>query len=86
MFKKLSFIALATLVLGGCSLKDLAKTNTAVTDEKEVMVSASPSPAPATSDKELDTLKPVSSSTDNSSLETDINNTVILNEDFTDIK
>lgn len=87
MLKKLAIITLASLALGGCNLKDYLRTNSAVMDEKkELTATSTPVPTQATPDKDLDSMKQTSSSTDVTSLETDVNNTVILNEDFADIK
>lgn len=86
MFKKIAIITLASLALGGCSLKDMLKTNTAVMDEKkEVVATSTPVPTAIPSDKDLDSMKQTSSSTDVTSLETDIKGTTILPEDFSDL-
>jgi len=86
MFKKIAIITLASLALGGCSLKDVLKTNSAVTDEnKQVVATTTPAPTVMTSDKDLDIMKQNSSSTDPVSLETDINGTNILEENFSDL-
>ena len=86
MFKKIAIITLASLALGGCSLKDMLKTNTAVMDEKkEVVATSTPVPIVIPSDKDLDSMKQTSSSTDVTSLETDIKGTTILPEDFSDL-
>ena len=86
MFKKIAIITLASLALGGCSLKDMLKTNTAVMDEKkEVVATSTPVPTTIPSDKDLDSMKQTSSSTDVTSLETDIKGTTILPEDFSDL-
>lgn len=87
MLKKIAVIALASLALGGCSLKDMLKTNSAVMDEKkeEVVATSTPAPTYMEPDKDLDSMKQNSSSTDVTSLETDINGTTILQEDFSDL-
>ncbi|MBP9670543.1 hypothetical protein KBD75_04040 [Candidatus Woesebacteria bacterium] len=87
MLKKIAVVALASLALGGCSLKDMLKTNSAVMDEKQESVVATSTPAPTymVPDKDLDSMKQNSSSTDVTSLETDINGTTILQEDFSDL-
>lgn len=90
MLKKIAIITLASLSLGGCTLQDMFKTNTAVTDSKtDVVATSTPVPTPPANeepDEELDNMKPTSSSTDATSLETDTNNTTILQEDFSNIK
>lgn len=87
MLKKIAFVTLASLALGGCNLTDLLKSNTAVMDEKKESVVATSTPAPTIlePDKDLDNMKPNSSSTDVTSLETDINGTTILQEDFSNL-
>ncbi len=86
MLKKIAVVALASLALGGCSLKDMLKTNSAVMDEKnEVVATSTPAPTYMEPDKDLDSMKQTSSSTDATSLETDINGTTILQEDFSDL-
>lgn len=87
MLKKIAVVTLASLALGGCNLKDIFKTNSAVMDEKKETVVATSTPAPTymEPDKDLDSMKQTSSSTDATSLETDINGTTILQEDFSDL-
>ena len=87
MFKKIGLIALAALALGGCSLTAFTGTNTAVSDQKQSEVMATSTPVPTASpDTQLQAVPATSSNTDAASLETDINNTTILNEDYSDIK
>jgi hypothetical protein len=86
MLKKIALITLASLALGGCSLKDMLKTDTAVTDEnQETVMMESPVPTYMEPDEDLDGMKQTSSSTEVTSLESDVNNTVILEEDFSDL-
>lgn len=87
MFKKIAIITIASLTLGGCSLKDMLNTNKAVMDENQESVAtiATPEPTYMEPDTELDSMKQNSSSTDVTSLETDINATTILQEDFSDL-
>jgi len=86
MIKKLTGIALASLLLGGCTLTDIFKPNEAVKDSQpEVVATSTPAPV-ASSDPSLDAIPKTSTSSDEKSLETDINNTVILDEDFSDLK
>lgn len=84
MYKKIAVITLSAFFLGGCSLTDLLKTNNAATDQQSQAVATStPAPIP---DPELDRMPPTSTSSDTTSLETDINSTVILEDDYSDIK
>jgi len=87
MFKKIAIVALTSLVLGGCTLNDMLKPGSAVSDEKKESMVATSTPAPTTmeSDKELSSMKQNSTSTDVTSLEADINGTTILQEDFSDL-
>lgn len=86
MLKKIAFIGVSALLLGGCTLTDIFKTNNAAKDSKSLVVATS-TPAPTSSpDTNLDAIPSTSTSTDVSSLETDINNTKILDEDFSDLK
>lgn len=86
MLKKIALITLASVALGGCSLKDMLKTNNAVMDEnEEVVATSTPAPTYMESDKDLESMKQTSSSTEVTSLESDTNSTVILQEDFSDL-
>jgi hypothetical protein len=85
MLKKLAIISVSALLLGGCTLGDVFKTGDAARDEKSMAVATS-TPAPAKPDQELEVIPSVSTSTDTSSLEADINNTKVLEEDFSDIE
>jgi hypothetical protein len=86
MFKKIALITFSSLALGGCSLQDMFKTNTAVTDQnQEVVATATPAPTYMEADKDLESMKQTSSSTEVTSLESDTNSTVILQEDFSDL-
>ncbi len=84
MLKKLAIISASALLLGGCTLGDVIKTGDAANDEQSMAVATS-TPAPAKPDQELEVIPSVSTSSDMSSLETDINNTKVLQEDFSDI-
>jgi PBP1b-binding outer membrane lipoprotein LpoB len=81
MYKKITLLALSAMFLGGCTLTDLLQSNQAATDQQSQAV-ATATPAPAT---EFATVPPLSPSTDVDSLEADLNNTVILDEDYSDI-
>ncbi len=90
MIKKLAVITLSALVLGGCTLTDNLKQDDAAKDmvKEDVSVTSSPSTSmmpQATADPSLDSLPKTSSSTDVDSLEADINNTKVLDEDFSDL-
>lgn len=85
MLKKLALITLSAALLGGCTLGNVLKTNNAATDEKPgtPMSSVAPTTSPDTS---LESMPATTNGTDNASLETDVNSTTILDEDFSDIK
>lgn len=86
MIKKLTIVTLASLLLGGCTLTEVFKPSEAVKDSQpEVVATATPTPM-ASPDPNLDAIPKTSTSSDEKSLETDINNTVILDEDFSDLK
>jgi PBP1b-binding outer membrane lipoprotein LpoB len=85
MFKKIAIIGISALLLGGCTLTDIFKTNNAAKDSKSSSV-APGSPSPTSSpDASLEAMPSTSTSSDVSSLETDISNTIILDEDFSDL-
>lgn len=78
MVKKIMFLGLAAILLGGCSLQSyLPGKNEAArdqkTEEEKVIVGESPAPS-------------LSTGTDDDSLESDINATIILDEDFSDLE
>ena len=78
MIKKLAILGISTILLGGCNPTSLFTTNNAAQDEQtEVMTT----PAPAAPDPVLEAIPPTATSTDATSLEKDINTTVILDED-----
>ena len=80
-------MGISAILLGGCTLTDLFKTNTAVNDVASPIPFATTTPAPSPSeDPELDAMPSTTSTSDDKSLETDINNTVILKEDFSNIQ
>ncbi len=81
MFKKIAIISFSAILLGGCTLREVLQTGTAVKDEK---VEASPSPV-ASPDVELDTMSATTTSTDIDGLEADINSTKILDEDLSNM-
>lgn len=83
MLKKVMIVTLASLVLGGCSLdlKTLMGEG-AVSDQQEAVATATPGP---TADPELQAQPSPGTGTDEKTLETDVNNTTILEEDFSDL-
>ncbi len=86
MYKKIAIIGISALLLGGCTLTDLFKTNTAVNDVASPMPAATTTPAPSPSeDPELKAIPSTTPANDDKSLETDINSTTILKEDFSNL-
>lgn len=85
MINKLAIITLSALLLGGCTLNNIFKSSDAAKDEKSTAVATS-TPAPPVPDQELEVIPSVTTGSDTSSLEADINNTKVLEEDFSDIK
>ena len=81
MFKKIAIITLSAVLLGGCTLTDFLKPGDAAKDAKSDSV-MTPSPTP---DAVIESMPSTSTSDDTSSLETDINSTAILDEDFSDL-
>lgn len=74
------------MLLGGCTLGNLLKTNDAATDVKPGTPIATTTPAPTTSpDVSLKAIPSTTTATDVTSLENDINNTQVLDEDFSDL-
>ncbi len=80
MIKKIMLVFVTALLLGGCTLSDVLRPNQAAKDE--ATASTLPSPTP---DQSLEAMPATSDSSDTASLEADINNTTILEEDFTDL-
>lgn len=75
---KLLIIFVSALILGGCSLKQyLPGMGNAAKDQQTggAKMTVSDSPAPS-----------LQTQNDETSLETDLNNTVIVEEDFSDLK
>lgn len=83
MLKKLALITISSLLLGGCTLLDSLRQSDAAQDVKPAIV-ATPTPLPS-SDSALQAMPSTAPGTDVTSLETDINSTVILDEDFSDL-
>ncbi len=81
MFKKLAIITLSSVLLGGCTLTDFLKPGDAAKDAKSESI-MTPSPTP---DTVIESMSSTSTSDDTASLETDINSTTILDEDFSDL-
>lgn len=85
MFKKLAILGIAAVLLGGCTARDIFKTNNAAEDQKPGEI-ASPTPiATSSSDPGIQMMPSTSSSSEIDSLDTDINNTKILDEDLSDL-
>ncbi len=74
MIKKITLVLLSALILGGCSLDfDTLMGNKAATDTNTQV------------DTQLDAMPSPGVGNDTESLELDISNTVILEEDFSDL-
>lgn len=85
MIKKLALLGLSAVLLGGCTLGNALKTGDAAQDSlPEATATATAAPT-ATPDREIESMPSTSPGNDEQSLETDINNTVILDEDFSDL-
>jgi hypothetical protein len=84
MVKKILVVSLAALALGGCSLdlKTLMGEG-AVSDEQQVTATTTPAPATDTS---LEAMPSPGTGSDDATLETDVNSTTILEEDFSDLE
>lgn len=80
---KISLIVLASLILGGCNLATQLG-NSAVSDQKpQAVITASPNPSV---DADLVAIPPTGDDNDTTTLEDDINNTIILEEDYADLE
>ena len=84
MIKKLAILGISAILLGGCTLTDAFKNGNAVQDEKPAVVATS-TPVP-TPDTQLQAIPSPAAGNDATSLETDINATTILDEDFSDLE
>ena len=80
MLKKMILVTLSALLLGGCTLGDVFRGDSAAKDEVIAPQSSPDAPDPA-----LTTMPATSESTDTDSLELDINSTTIIEEDFSDL-
>lgn len=81
---KLILVLAAALLLGGCTIGSKMMGQSA-TD----MSSPTPTSSPVSStlpDSELDSIPSTTTSSDTSSIESDLNATVILEEDFSDLE
>ncbi|MFH2085647.1 MAG: hypothetical protein ABII21_02605 [bacterium] len=85
MIKKLALLSISALLLSGCTLGNSLKTSDAAQDSLPEAVMTSPTPT-TVPDPELQEMPSTSTTTDETSLETDINNTKILDEDFSDLE
>ncbi|MEI8232129.1 MAG: hypothetical protein WCG44_00115 [bacterium] len=84
MIKKIAIIAVSALLLGGCTLTDVFKTSDAAKDQKPVVATSTPAPT-TSADISLEAIPAPATATDVDSLEKDINNTKVLEEDFSDL-
>jgi hypothetical protein len=82
MIKKIVLISVASILLGGCGLIPL-KNNAASDQKLEQVAPASPSPS---SDPAIETMPSPGTQNDTTTLETDIESTTILEEDFSDLE
>lgn len=85
MFKKIAILGSTAFLLGGCTLTDAFKLNNAARTEATPVATTTPVPLPSPSpseDPELKAIPSPTSANDEKSLETDINSTMILKEDF----
>ena len=84
MIKKLMALAIASILLGGCTLTDVFKTSDAA---KDVKTNTAPTSTPTTisSDTKLEAMPSTTTKNDVTSLEADIDSTIILDEDFSDL-
>lgn len=81
MYTKIFTILLASLILGGCTMGNWS-SNQAATDNQTISETPISSVAPTPSGESS---KPLSQDTEVDSLQTDIESTVILEEDFSDL-
>lgn len=82
---KVLLILVAAVILGGCTLS-AGMNKQSSTDSVSIM---SPEPTPQASlmpDTELEAIPDTKNSTDKESIEADLNATVILEEDFSDLE
>jgi len=79
MYSKIALIAVFTLILGGCTLTDYFKPNQSASDQQTTE-------SGQVEDQKLEAMPSTSSNSDLDSLEADINNTVILEEDYSDLE
>jgi len=78
---KFILILTTAILLGGCTLGSKMS--------KKSEINATPTASPTSSalpDSDLDSIPPTSSSSDSSSIESDLNATVILEEDFSNLE
>ena len=80
MLKKLAILTCSTILLGGCSLQNIMNLGNAAKDTQSPEATVTTSP-----DAQLQAMPSTAPSNDDKSLETDINNTTILDEDFSDL-
>lgn len=85
MIKKLAIISLSAVLLGGCNLTDIFQSGNAAKDSQPVIITSTPIPT-SSPDSSLEAMPSTSASDEVTSLETDITNTVILDENFSDLE
>lgn len=85
MYPKILFILVASFLLGGCNISLNQQAAVDTKSPEPAQQASSPMPAEA-ADPELDAMQDTDSQTDVSSIELDLNNTVILPEDFSDLE
>lgn len=82
MIPKIILVVLASVFLGGCTLPDFLQSQNAASDEQPELATSTPAPS---ADQSLESIPAQSTQNDPSSLETDLNNTIIYEEDFSDL-
>ncbi|MFH1244153.1 MAG: hypothetical protein V1487_01055 [bacterium] len=83
MINKILLVGMAGVVLGGCNLVTLTGKEAATDEQPKIEVAASVAPQ---TDAELETIPSPATDNDVESLEKDINDTQILDEDFSDLE
>ncbi len=83
MLPKIIIVLAAALLLGGCGLIPLRQGGAASDQKPEQTMTASPAPS---SDPAIETMPSPGSQNDATTLETDIESTTILEEDFSDLE
>lgn len=79
MYTKIAIVILCSLFLGGCTLTDYFQPTQSASDQQ-------PAESTQLEDQALATMPQISTDDDLDSLEADLNSTVILEEDFSDLE